>query len=185
MTFWIKPGMTWCVVMADLLGHLKCRGLQAEAGGFREGEQEVHVLHGLAGGAFEEIVDDGGDDELAVVQLQGDQALVGVDHLLEVHGAREDVREGRIGIEVLVQGRHFLQGEGARGLGDSEDAAGEIAPDGDEMQVFPDAQVAADLRQVLVREDFIGRQVVVPPAEVRRGRGLDAGAGGAGDGLHR
>ena len=52
------------------------------------------------------------------------------------------------------------------------------------MQVFPDAQVAADLRQVLVREDFIGGQVVVPPAEVRRGRGLDAGAGGAGDGLH-
>ena len=92
--------------------------------------------------------------------------------------------EGRIGIEGLVQGRHFLQGEGAGGFRDSEDAAGEIAPDGDEMQVVPDTQVAADLRQVLVREDFIGGQVVVPPAEVRRGSGLDAGAGGTGDRLH-
>ncbi len=52
--------------------NLEGRGFQAEAGGFREGEQEVHVLDSLAGGAFEEIVDDGGDDELAVVQFQGD-----------------------------------------------------------------------------------------------------------------
>ena len=169
--------------MADLIGHLERGGFQAEAGGFGEGEQEVHVLHGLAGGAFEEVVDDGGDDELAVMHLQGDQALVCVDHLLEVHGAREDVREGRIGIEVFIQGCHFLQGEGARGLCDGEDAAGEIAPDRDEVQIVADAQVPADFRQVLVRQDFIGRQVVVPPAEVRRGSGLDAGAGGTGDGL--
>ena len=62
-----------------------------------------------------------------------------------------------IGIEVLVQVRHFLEGEGAGGFGDGEDAAGEVAPDRDEMEIVAHAQVPADFRQVLMRQDFIGR----------------------------
>ena len=117
------------------------------------------------------------------MHFQGDEALVRIDHLFEVHGTGKYPGKGGIGIEVLVQGRHFLDREGAGGFADGEDAAGEIAPDRDEMEVVPDAKVPADFQQMLVGQNLIDGQVVTAPAEMGGGSRFNARPGGAGDGL--
>ena len=92
-------------------------------------------------------------------------------------------------VVVLVKlERRFARQGRLHGHG-GEDAAGEVAAhrhelDVDAVRALEEAQVAADLLEVLVLEDLVGREVVGPPAEMRGRGGLDAGAGGAGDGRH-
>ena len=91
-----------------------------------------------------------------------DQAFVGIDDLLEVKRPVGDPGKRCIRIEVFVQ---LLDGIGIQAAGEGQgrkDAPGEIAPDRDEIQrsgeAFLDqAEGTADLNQVLVREDLVGR----------------------------
>ncbi len=57
---------------------------QTEAGGLVDAEHEVHVLHGLTDGTFQEVVDTGGDKQLVVEGIDVDETFVGIHHLLEV-----------------------------------------------------------------------------------------------------
>lgn len=98
------------------------------------------------------------------------QGLVGIDDLFEIDAAGGDVREEGRGVVILVQpaGRRLV--ERAVGVDAGEDAAGEIAAHRHEIDGLAEAglqasQVASDFDQVLVREGFVDRNVVRPPAE--------------------
>ena len=73
---------------------LEGRWLEAQACRFADAKHEVHVLHGLSYGTFEQVVDTRRDEQLAVDDVAMDQRLVGVDHLLHVERL-VDVMGGR------------------------------------------------------------------------------------------
>lgn len=182
-------------------------GLQAQTGGFVQAEHEVHVLHGLAHGTLQEVVDGRGDENFPVETVDMHQGLVGVDHLLQVDGTVGIVGEGGVGIEVAVALDDV--GSGGRGVhhGGAEDATGEVAAVGDELNLEPGAgstvtalatarssgasgrgghlrQTLHDFGQVLVGEGLVDAQVVVAPREVCGGTGLLTGTRRARDGIH-
>jgi hypothetical protein len=57
---------------------------ELQACGFIQAEHQVHVLHGLAGGAFHEVVDGGEDDDLFAARGETDVAEVGRLHPVDV-----------------------------------------------------------------------------------------------------
>ena len=57
-------------------------GLEVEACMFIDAKHQVHVLHGLAAGTFEQIVDDTGDEEFVIKLRHVNERLVGIHHLL-------------------------------------------------------------------------------------------------------
>ena len=182
-------------------------GFQAQTGGFVQAEHEVHVLHGLANGALQEVVDGGGDENLPVETVDMHQGLVGVDHLLQVDGAVGVVGEGGVGVEVAVGLDNVRSGDVGVDDGGAEDATGEVAAVGDELNLEPGTgstvarlatagssggsgrggdlrQTLHDFGQVLVGEGLVDAQVVVAPREVRGGAGLLTGTRRARDGIH-
>ena len=110
-------------------------GLELQSSGLVETEEEVHVLYSLTDGTLQEVVDAGGDEQFVAVLLTVDKRLVGVDHLLEINGLVAVVGEGGIGIEVLVGLDDILDGGGCLHHGRTEDATGEVAAIGDEVDV--------------------------------------------------
>ena len=79
---------------------LEGQSFQFEAGGLVQPQHQVHILHGLPGGAFQQVVNHGSDYQLGAMLFQADEAFVGVHHLFEVH--RTGVQEGER--SVLVRG---------------------------------------------------------------------------------
>ena len=74
-----------------------------QAGVFRKAEDKVHVLDGLAGSTLDKIVDNADYVELPAVFPDIEDALVGVDHHLEVRIAVDDMDEWFVLVIVLVQ----------------------------------------------------------------------------------
>ncbi len=120
-----------CVIF--LMIHLESRGFQSEAYGFFQVEHQVHVVHGLSAGAFEEVVDAGDDEQLAAMFFQMDEALVGVHHLLQVDVFLDDVDERVAGIVFLIDAFDFLERHLGLDHECGEDAAREVAAVGDEV----------------------------------------------------
>ena len=103
-----------------------------------------------------------------------DQCLVGVHYLLQVEGLVAIVGEGGITIKVLIGLDDVLYGSWRLDNGCAEDASGEVATIGDEVDVGIEItlyllQRLADLCDVLVLEGLVDAQVVITPREVRRG----------------
>ena len=101
--------------------------------------------------------------------------LVGVDRLFEVDRPIGHEGEGRIRIKVAVQCLGLLLPKVAVGVDAGQNAAGEVAAHRHEVDFgrrapLHRAERAADLREVLVREGLVDRDVVRPPAEMGRGR---------------
>ena len=147
---------------------LECGGFQLQSSRLVDAEHEVHVLYGLTNGAFQKVVNAGGDKNLALETVDMYQCLVGVHHLLEVDGLVAVMSEGGIAVVFLVGGNDVAGG--SIGLDDSgaEDATGEVATVGDE--VYRSIQIAlllcqrlAYLSDVLVLEGLIDAQVVDTP----------------------
>ena len=168
---------------------LKSTRLQPQSYRLFEVEHQVHVVDGLATGTLQQVVDARDDEQLVAVLLQVDEALVGVDYLLQVDVFVDDVREGILGIVFFVHAADFL--ESYLGLHDDggKDAAGEVTTIGDEVDfgveaVLELAERLLDFGHVLVFESLVDTQVVVAPAEVARGTRLDACARAARDGVH-
>ena len=113
-------------------------------------------MDGLAYCTFQEVVDAGGDEQLAAVLLDVDERLVGVHNLLEVDGLVAVVGEGGIAIEVLVGLDDVLYW--GRGLdnGCAEDASREVTTIGDEVDVGIEIAL---LQFSLPGRSFIGRYV--------------------------
>ncbi len=117
--------------------------------------------------------------------FEGYDAFVRVDGLFEIHGPVADEREGRISVEILIQCDCLFGADGTAGMDAGEDSSGEIASYGDELEFTAETgldpvDVSADFQQVLVLENFIGGEIVVPPAEVGGGSGFDSRSGGTG-----
>ena len=115
--------------------------------------------------------------------------LIRVHHLLQVDGLVAVVREGGIAVEVLVCLYDVLGRRLGADDGGAEDAAGEVATVGDEVDVG--IQIALhlfdalfDFGQMLVGKGLVDAQVVVAPREVRGGTGLLSGSRGTRDGIH-
>ena len=108
-------------------------GFQTEACGLINAEHEVHILNGLAYCTFQQVVDAGGDEQLAAVLLDVDERLVGVDHLFQVDGLVAVMGEGSASIEFLVGLDDILHW--GRGLdnGCTEDASRKVATIGDPL----------------------------------------------------
>ena len=82
-----------------LLANVKILRFQVQARRFRQAKKQVHVLHGLAGSAFHQIVDNRGDEQLLAEFLHVQQALVGIHYLLEVNFLVRNRGERRVGVE--------------------------------------------------------------------------------------
>ena len=82
---------------------LECGRFQAQTGRFVQPEHEVHVLHGLPAGAFEQVVYRGRDQQFIAELIHVHQGLVGVDHLLHVDGLVHVMRESRVLVILLVK----------------------------------------------------------------------------------
>ena len=83
--------------------------------------------------ALQQVVDAGGDEQLAAVLLDMDEGLVGVDYLLQVDGLVAVVGERSASIELLIGLDDILHW--GRGLdnGCAEDASCEVATIGDPL----------------------------------------------------
>ena len=70
-----------------------------------QAEHDVHVLHGLPGGALHEVVDHADDDDApgALVHVGVDAAVVGPGHVLELRHGVAELDELLAGVEALVQ----------------------------------------------------------------------------------
>ena len=153
-----------------------------------QSEHEVHVVDRLSARALEQVVDHGNDEQTVVYLLQEEQALVGVDHLLEIRILVRDEGKRMILIIRLVKPLDLRELDLAIQVSRGEDPSREVAPHGDEVDpaleaVLQLAKALLDLGQVLVREGLVDGDVVVAPAEMGRGRGFDARSRGSRDGV--
>ena len=78
----------------------ECHGLHREACRLLEAEEEVHGVDGVARGAFEEVVDDGGDEQASVDLVEVDDALVRIHHIFEIGNLRG--YEGEVVVVVVL-----------------------------------------------------------------------------------
>ena len=90
-----------------------------------EAEKEVHVVDGGSGTTLEEVVDDGGNHELALDAVEVDEALVGVDDILEVGHFVDDESEVVVVVVFLIEPLDFGEGDVAVEVGHGEDSARE------------------------------------------------------------
>ena len=133
-----------------------------------QAEEEVHVVHGLSRGTFHQIVDYGGDEQLAVDFFKVEYALVGVDHVLEVGSLVGHECEVVVGIIVLIEFSQLFDSHGAVEVYNSHYSAREATSHGDEVDVGFEAVLKlserlAYLGEVLVLEWLVDRHVVVAP----------------------
>ena len=140
-------------------------------------KHDVHVLHRLSDGAFQEVVDGRGYEQLVAKLVAMYERLVGVHHLLHVDGVVHIVGEGSVLVKVLIC-LHDLLYRHVR-LYDlcGEDAAGEVAAVGNEVDLGIELtlhllQTLADLWHMLVAERLIYAHVVVAPREMCRCAGF-------------
>ena len=117
----------------------ECRWLQPQPYRFLQIEQQVHVVHGLSAGTFQQVVDAGDDEQLVAMFFQVEKAFVGVDHLLQVDvlvhhvGKRVAFVVLRVDTVQLLDAALVLDDDGR------EDAPRESAPVGDEVYLCVEA----------------------------------------------
>ena len=117
------------------------------------------------------------------------EAFVCIHHLLEVRSERAVEGESRAAIEILVKRRCLFFRELASRLDICKYAPGEITAhryeiDCRHLASRQQSQIPAYLNQVLVGEDLVGGQVVVPPAEMGGGGRFHSGPCGTCEGCH-
>ena len=76
---------------------------------FFQSEQEVHVVDGLPAGAFQQIINHGDNQQFIFILLQVNEALVSVDHLLQIRILVYDERKRMVIIIFLVDALDFAQ----------------------------------------------------------------------------
>ena len=148
---------------------------------------EIHVLYGLGGGAFEEIVEGGDDDKALSVggQVEADVAERGADGVLDLGQGRgtADPDGGAVAIKVVVEGLKVVGGGGfveanvdrrENSAGNGQEVGGELDLIASEVKLFE------ELAGVPVVEHGVGGEIVGGVHEVSGRRGSLACAGDAG-----
>src|ERR1700743_752663 len=88
---------------------LKCVRFKFETGRFVKAKKQVHILNGLSGGSFEQIVERRMDHQGVTYLLQLDQAFFGIHYLFQRDRAKADDRKGMAAVEILIHCQHFLR----------------------------------------------------------------------------
>src|SRR6185437_13853920 len=81
---------------------LESVGFELESCCLFEAEQEVHILDGLTGGSFQQIVKRRVNDQLASHLFHLYQAFIGVDHLFQGNRIAADDGERVAAVEIFV-----------------------------------------------------------------------------------
>ena len=156
---------------------------------FFQAEHQVHVVDSLAACALQQVIYYGDDEQFAFDLLEVDEAFVRVHDLLQVRVLARNEGERVVAIILLVEAHDFFQLNLAVQIRRGEDAAREAAAHRDEVDAAPEAvlqlpEALSYLRQMLVRERLVDRDVVVAPAIMRRGGRLHARTRRAGNRVH-
>ena len=127
---------------------------------FFQSEQEVHVVDGLSAGTFQQIINHGDNQQFVFILLQVNEALVGIDHLLQIRILVYDERKRMVVIIFLVDALDFAQLNFAIQISGSKDAARKVAPHRNEVNLAREAvlqlhQALVDFSQMLVRERLV------------------------------
>ena len=147
--------------------------LQPEPGGLGKSEHYVHILHCLSRGAFDEVVDCRAYMDITIVQLEMQKRLVRVHDFFERYAFIRVKYERGCRIVFLEQLPVVRFGDAFSGpcVHACEYPPCEIPPERDEVhdRLFPgDApEIHSDLSKVLVGEQLVDGDVVVPVAEMR------------------
>ena len=108
-------------------------------------------MNGIAGGSFHHIVDDGSNEQFVVDSFQLEQALVGVQHILQLHLPVGNEGEVVVVVVVLVELTHHVEVNIAFHLYGSQQSAGKRAQHGNEVNgtVETELQVLEHLNHFL------------------------------------
>ena len=152
---------------------LKSRWLQPEANGLFKVEHEVHVVHGLSAGTFQEIVNAGDDKQFVSVLLQVDETFVSVHHLFQIDVFLHDVHERILSVILFIHTLDFFQCHLRFHHQCGKDAAREVTAVGDEVYfrvkaVLQLTERLFDFGHVLVFESLVNADIVITPTEMAR-----------------
>ncbi len=111
----------------------KSRSFQAQSGGLIQSEHQVHVLHGLTACTFQQVVYSGVYHQLIAGFFYVDQAFIGVHDLFQIDRIGTDTGEGMLFVIMPLQGIGFSERAFIRRTGAYKNAAGKIAPPGNEV----------------------------------------------------
>ena len=105
--------------------------------------------------------------------MQVNKTLVGIDHLLQIRILINDERKRMVAIIFFINATDFAQLNFAIQICGCKNTAREVAAHRNEVNLAIEAilqlhQALVNFSQMLVRERFIDRDIVIPPTKVRR-----------------
>ena len=99
-----------------------------EAGVFRQAENEIHVLDGLAGGAFDKIIYNADHMELLPMFSHTQDAFVGINDHLEVRVGVNHMYERLVLVVILIKVYRLFFGKVAIEIYRSENSSRKVPP---------------------------------------------------------
>ena len=128
--------------------------------GLLQAKQQIHIMHCLSACAFQQVINHRDDQQLVVDTLQMDQALIGVDHLLQVGILIGHERKVMIVVILLVKASYLGDVLVAIQVHRRKDTAREVATHRDEIELMREIalqllQALVDLGQMLMLERLV------------------------------
>jgi hypothetical protein len=138
---------------------LKSRGFKLETSGFAKAEQQVHVLHCLSAGAFQQVIQDTGNKKLVSMLFEVNNTFIGINNLFQVDVPAGYDRKRMAFVKLFEKDIGFLFGKRTFRVHRSENTTGKVAALWDEIQVRNKSLQATYTLpyffQVLVTKDLI------------------------------
>ncbi len=133
-----------------------------------ESKQQVHVVYGLTRSTLDKIVDHRCDEQLAVDLLKMQDALVGVDNILQVGSLVGYESKVVVGIVILIECAHLLDVNRAVEIHDCHYASCKAATHRNKINLGLEARLQlaqrlAYLGKMLMLERLVDRHIVVAP----------------------
>ena len=149
-------------------------------------EQEIHAVDGIAGSAFEKIVDSCGYEQPVIDFFKSDQTLVGVCDVFYVDRMIDDKCEIMVVVVLFVELSQLLYGDRRCHIGCHKCAAGETAAERQKIDRCAEtrlqtAQCIGDFVKLRVNKCTRQLYVIVAVFEVYHAFRRCLGVGGTGD----
>lgn len=128
-------------------------------------------MNRLSSGAFQEVVDHGGNEHLIADFLDLQEAVVGIHDLFEVHRAPIQVRKRRMGVKAAVQVAKLGLRFAARQVNTRKNASRKVATHREKVQRrhfrLMLGKRLTDFGEVLVLKRLVNRDVAAAPTKMR------------------